>query len=400
MPSNSTSQSSDKKICNQINFSEVLGGAEIYTHFFSKALLAKGWKTVLYVNKNAAFWNDMDLTGVELIPLDHIEEILAALPRQRSLFVTHTPVSGTVANRLRQNHLLAGIIHHPIYGGNGEPYRAYQLLFAVSRHVIGTLEAAGIRHYYPHPLYGVADLDRLKKPDDSPITATPMYEWDKRKLRDRLLSIAYPIFWAIKPARYFARREGLTLGFVSRIAPAKQFPELFEILAPILRKFPQVHLEFFGSGVGYSPVKKLRKSLAPIRQQVRFWGPQTNLLKVYRSMDFLMAGLPEREAMGLNILEAQFCGTPVLAVNAPPFNEIIRDGGTGFLYTDPRQDGGKDFEALLGKLIASPAFPNPLAETQHLALFSFDAFAERVDQALSFSLHGLHGNAPEIEQSR
>lgn len=383
MPSNSTSHSSDKKICYQINFSEVLGGAEIYTHFFSKALLAKGWETVLYVNKNATFWNDMDLAGVELIPLDRKEEILAALPEQRSLFVTHTPVSGAVANMLRQNHLLAGIIHHPIYGGNGEPYRAYQLLFAVSRHVISTLDAANITPYYPHPLYGVADLDRLKKPDDTPITATPMYEWDKRKLRDRLLRIAYPIFWAVKPTRHFTKREGLTLGLVSRIAPAKQFPEMFEILAPILLKFPQVHLEFFGSGVGYSPVKKLRKSLAPIRQQVRFWGPQTNLHKVYRSMDFLMAGLPEREAMGLNILEAQFCGTPVLAINAPPFNEIIRDGGTGFLYTDPRQDGGENFEALLGKLIASPAFPNPLEETQHLAFFSFDAFACRIDMALS-----------------
>ena len=390
MPANSTPQ----KICYQINFSEVLGGAEIYTAFFSKALLAKGWKTVLYVNKNAAFWHDMDLAGVELIPLARKEEILAALPEQRSLFVTHTPVSGAVANRLRQNHLLAGIIHHPIYGGNGEPYRAYPLLFAVSRHVIGTLDAANIKQYYPHPLYGVADLDRLKNPDDSPLTATPMYEWDKRKLRDRLLGIAYPIFRAVKPTRHFVRREGLTLGFVSRIAPAKQFPELFEILAPILRKFPQAHLEFFGSGVGYSPVKKLKKSLAPIRRQVRFWGPQTNLRKVYRSMDFLMAGLPEREAMGLNILEAQLCGTPVLAVNAPPFNEIIKDGGTGFLYTDPRRDGGKDFEALLGRLVASPAFLNPLTEMQHLAFFSFDAFAERVDRALSSS---LHGNAPEIE---
>lgn len=383
MPSNSTSHSSDKKICYQINFSEVLGGAEIYTHFFSKALLAKGWETVLYVNKNATFWNDMDLTGVELIPLDRKEEILAALPEQRSLFVTHTPVSGAVANMLRQNHLLAGIIHHPIYGGNGEPYRAYQLLFAVSRHVISTLDAANITHYYPHPLYGVADLDRLKKPDDSPITATPIYEWDKRKLRDRLLSIAHPIFWAVKPTRHFTKQEGLTLGFVSRIAPAKQFPEMFEILAPILRKFPQVHLEFFGSGVGYSPVKKLKKSLEPIRQQVRFWGPQTNLHKVYRSMDFLMAGLPEREAMGLNILEAQFCGTPVLAINAPPFNEIIRDGGTGFLYTDPRQDGGENFEALLGKLIASSTFLNPLEEKAFLDAFSFEAFACRIDMALS-----------------
>lgn len=389
MPSIPTSHSSDKKICYQINFSEVLGGAEIYTHFFSKALLAKGWKTVLYVNNNVTFWNDMDLSGVELIPLGHKEDILTTLPEQCSLFVTHTPVSEAVADILRQKHLLTGVIHHPIYGGNGESYRAYQLLFAVSRHVINTLDAADITHYYPHPLYGVADMNRLKRPDNTPIIATPMYEWDKRKLRDRLLSITYPIFWAVKPTRYFAKREGLTLGFVSRIAPAKQFPEMFEILAPVLRRFPQVHLEFFGSGVGYSPVKKLKKSLAPIRQQVRFWGPQTNLNKIYHSIDFLMAGLPEREAMGLNILEAQFCGTPVLAVNAPPFNEIIQDGKTGFFYTDPRKDSGKDFEALLGKLIKLTTFPNPLENKNFLSTFSFEAFACRVDLALNTAEHTL-----------
>ena len=389
MTAHPTSHASEK-ICYQINFSEVLGGAEIYTHSFSKALLAKGWKTVLFVNTKADFWEDMDLTGVDIVPIARKEDIPNALPEQRGIIITHTPVSGPVTDALREHHLLAGIVHHPIYGGNGEPYRAYQLLFAVSQHVINTLDAANIKHYYPHPLYGIADLNRLKQPDDAPISATPMYEWDKRKLRDRLLSIVYPLYWAIKPTRYFKKQAGLTLGIVSRIAPAKQFPQLFEILAPILQKFPQVHLEIFGSGVGYSPVKKLKKSLSPIRRQVRFWGPQTNLHAVYRSMDFLIAGLPEREAMGLNIIEAQFCGTPVLAVKAPPFDEIVKDGGTGFLYTDPRQDGGKDFGALLGRLIELSSFPNPLKETQYLAVFTFDEFAERVDAGLSKTLANLN----------
>lgn len=384
MTAQSTSPASEK-ICYQINFSEVLGGAEIYTHSFSKALLAKGWNTVLFVNKKAGFWKEMDLTGVNIIPLARKADIPNALPKQRSIIITHTPVSGSVADALRQQHLLAGIVHHPIYGGNGEPYRAYRLLFAVSRHVLNTLDAANIKHCYPHPLYGVADLNRLKRPDDAPISATPMYEWDKRKLRDRLLRIVYPLYWAIKPTRHFKKQDGLTLGIVSRIAPAKQFPQLFEILAPILHKFPQAHLEFFGNGVGYSPVKKLKKSLASIRRQARFWGPQTNLHAVYRSMDFLIAGLPEREAMGLNIIEAQLCGTPVLAVKAPPFDEIIDEGKTGLLFTDPRLDGGKDFAMLLHKLTESRSHIRPLDDSAFLQTFSFEAFSERVDAALAFA---------------
>ena len=374
---------SDGKICYQFNFSTSLGGAEIYTQFFSKALQAKGWKTVLYINSKADFWAELNMPGVELISLTRREDLPHKLPDEPCLIVTHTPLPTPVSNLLRQKHTLTGIIHHPIYGGNGEPYRAYQLVFAVSRHVIATLEAAGIHHYDPEPWYGVADMDRLMRQTGRPIEATPMYDWDKRKLRDRLLRVVYPLYWKLKPTRHFKRRPGLTLGIVSRIADAKQFPALFKVIGPIIKRHPEVHVEIFGSSVGYASIKRLKRGLQSIQGQVRFWGPQTDLSQVYHSMDFLLAGLPEREAMGLNILEAQFCGTPVLAVNASPFSEIIQDRETGFLFTDPRLDGGQNFEQLLNKLLATPARPNPMAHREFLDSFTFDAFASRVDRALS-----------------
>jgi len=249
--------------------------------------------------------------------------------------------------------------------------------------VIATLEAAGMHHYAPEPWYGVADLERLQRIHAHPIQATPIHDWDKRKLRDRLLRLIYPLYWMFKPARPFQRKPGLTLGIVSRIADAKQFPALFKIIAPIIQRHPEVHVEFFGSSVGYASLKRLKRHLKPIRHQVRFWGPQTDLNQIYHSMDFLLAGLPEREAMGLNLLEAQFCGTPVLAVNALPFSEIVRDGETGFLFTDPRLDGGEHFGQLIERLLASANRPDPLAHRDFLDHFTFDAFADRVDRALS-----------------
>lgn len=374
------------KTCHQLNFSTSLGGAEVYTQFFSKALLAMGWQTKLYVNEKASFWREMDLNGVTLVPMKRREDFPRHLPAERGLVVTHTPLPGPVADKLRQEHILTGIIHHPIYGGNGEPYRAYQLLFPVSKHVIDTLDAARIAHYHPEPLYGVADLDRLMKRSGRTIEATPMYDWDKRKLRDRVLRLFYPLYWKLKPARRFSREEGLTLGIVSRIADAKQFPALFKILAPIIQRHPQVHLEIFGSGVGYSSIRRLKRSLAPIKSQVRFWGPQTDVGQIYRSLDFLLAGLPEREAMGLNILEAQFCGTPVLAVRARPFTEIVDDGKTGFLFTDPRLDHGKDFAALLDRLSQSRTKPDPLRDQAFLDAFRFESFSQRVDRILSHAM--------------
>lgn len=53
--------------------------------------------------------------------------------------------------------------------------------------------------------------------------------------------------------------------------------------------------------------------------------------------------MPEREALGLNVIEAQACGVPVMAPGAPPFTETVLPEQTGWLYADPRL-GGKSNE--------------------------------------------------------
>jgi glycosyltransferase involved in cell wall biosynthesis len=171
------------------------------------------------------------------------------------------------------------------------------------------------------------------------------------------------------------------LGIVSRLTPIKQFPSMFDILAPVIARFPQVSLEIFGSG-GYASVRDLRASLAPILKQVRFWGYQPNVAAVYPQLDYVLSGLPEKEALGLNLIEAQYCGTPVLAVRAPPFTETVIEGQTGFFFTDPRQDGGAYFAQLLERLLAGAVRPDPRQATVHLDRFSVAVFRERVARAL------------------
>ena len=91
-----------------------------------------------------------------------------------------------------------------------------------------------------------------------------------------------------------------------------------------------------------------------------------------------MTGLPEKEALGLNALEAQFSGTPVLAPDAPPFTETMADGASGFLYRDPRQDGGRHFEEILDAILAGRPRPDPrTAARNHLEKFTYAALVER-----------------------
>jgi glycosyltransferase involved in cell wall biosynthesis len=365
--------------CYQLNLQNQFGGGEVYTRFFTLALIDLGYRVVLFVSRKADFWESLLPAGVELVRVDGADEILRWLPQAKSLVVTQTALDAVTARRVAERHALCGFVHMPLYERDPPGFRHYHLLLPVSRHVLDSIKERGYGNVYAQPMYGVADPRRGAA--GGAIVAHSEYDWDRRKLRDRLLGLAEP-WWRMNQAvMEFNKRPRLTLGIVSRLTPIKQFPSMFRVLAPVIARFPRVNLEIFGSG-GYASVRDLRASLAPALKQVRFWGHQQDVAAVYRKLDFVLSGLPEKEALGLNLIEAQYCGTPVLAVRAPPFTETVIEGQTGFFFTDPRQDGGASFAQLLERLQGGPVRPDPRQAAAHLERFSFAAFRERVRCAL------------------
>ena len=363
----------------QVNLQNEFGGGEVYTRFFTLALIELGYRVVLFVSRKADFWESLLPAGVELVRVDGPAEILRKLPQERSLVVTQTALDAAAAQWVAERHVLCGFVHMPLYERDPAGFRHYHFLLAVSRHVLDSIRGRGYSNVFAEPMYGVAD-PRRGAPGGA-IVARSEYDWDRRKLRDRVLGLTEPWWRWRTPVREFGKRPGSTLGIVSRLTPIKQLPLMFGMLAPVIARFPQVSLEIFGSG-GYASVRDLRASLAPALTQVRFWGYQPNVAAVYPQLDFVLSGLPEKEALGLNLIEAQYCGTPVLAVRAPPFTETVIDGQTGFFFTDPRQDGGASFAHLLERLLAGAVRPDPRQATVHLDRFSVAAFRERVARAL------------------
>ncbi|GAB2180997.1 hypothetical protein DLREEDagrD3_12200 [Denitratisoma sp. agr-D3] len=160
---------------------------------------------------------------------------------------------------------------------------------------------------------------------------------------------------------------------------------LFSLLVPKLLARPEFNLEIFGAG-GYASVRDLSRVLAPLGKRVRYWGHQQDVRAVYEELDYMLTGLPEKEALGLNVIEAQACGLPVLAIQAPPFNETVLPGQTGILYRDPREDNGTDFLRVLDVIAAKTNFFSSSLEIQHhLERFTADAFRNRIRTLLSDS---------------
>ena len=366
--------------CHVVNLQPHLLGAEVYTIFFVRALVACGARVTLFGHPRARHWGSLAAEGIDIVRVAGDDEIAAHLPA-RAWLVTHAPVGEVFLAAMRDRHLLTGFCHMPLSGRTAGKLAAYDLVYAVSHHVLATLPVAGLTRIYPEPLYGVAEFERFGADQSDSLRAGLRYTWDTRKFRDRAMSWFEPLYASLRPARPFERAPGVTLGIVSAIAPIKQFDLLFRHIAARIAAVPGVNLEIFGNG-GYRSVTDLERALHPLGRRARFWGRQQHPERIYPQLDYLMSGLPEKEALGLNILEAQALGTPVLAVDAPPFTETVADGRTGYLYRDPREDGGADFSRVLERALADPR-PDPRAAPDHLARFSLQAFNARVTMLIA-----------------
>nr|WP_232323970.1 D-inositol-3-phosphate glycosyltransferase [Catenuloplanes japonicus] len=112
-----------------------------------------------------------------------------------------------------------------------------------------------------------------------------------------------------------------------------------------------------------------------IADSVRFLPPQAGagLPAVYRAAD-LVAVPSYNESFGLVALEAQACGTPVVAANVGGLNRAVRDGVSGVLV-----DGHvpADWARVLGRLLAEPGRLSLLSRgaVQHAHQFSWQRTA-------------------------
>lgn len=370
----------------QIKLHTYFGGGEIFAAHLAEAAAGLGGSSVLVVHPEARHWARLHLPATRLITAHDWAEAAAKLPPGLPVIV-HAAPPLEIAQQIALTRPLIGFAHMPLnrfYADSRHAYGACTRVVGVSGYVIETIRGLGVEPW-PVPFYGVADA---KRPGDGGgIVSASEFEWDRRKFRDRLLGLTEPVWAKLRRRASYHKRDGLTLGIVSRLAPIKQFPLLMSLLAPELARHANIHLEIFGAG-GYASVRDLRRTLKPLGDRVRFWGHQRDVARAYAGIDVLLTGLPEREALGLNVIEAQACGVPVLAPGAPPFTETVLPDRTGWLYADPRQPESTypSFAAVIAEILAERAAGrrlDPRHETAHMQQFSKDEFRARLAELLA-----------------
>ncbi|CAL9670434.1 D-inositol 3-phosphate glycosyltransferase [Actinosynnema sp. ALI-1.44] len=176
------------------------------------------------------------------------------------------------------------------------------------------------------------------------------------------------------------RPDAVVLAFVGRIQPLKAPDVLLKAAADLLAREPGVRDRLVvlvvggpsGSGMKTPEDLKLLAGELGISDVVRFLPPQGGaaLARVYRAAD-VVAVPSHNESFGLVALEAQACGTPVVAAAVGGLPVAVRDGVSGLLVAghEPAAWG-----RTLAQVVLHPAFREELASNAvgHARRFSWD----------------------------
>lgn len=150
------------------------------------------------------------------------------------------------------------------------------------------------------------------------------------------------VYNGINPKRFLSFSEGIpmkskvtTFGYSARITERKGLYLILEVLEQIHKKNPVVRLIISGAGTE-DQIKKLKNYMDDhqMYSYVDFIGFTRDIESLYRSIDCLLLPTVTREAFGLVICEAMYCGVPVITSGSGAQREIIDDRISGFIV-DP-----------------------------------------------------------------
>ena len=168
--------------------------------------------------------------------------------------------------------------------------------------------------------------------------------------------------------------DGFLIGVVGRLAVEKQHRRILSALSFFAARFPdeRFRLLCFGSGPLEGELKALSARL-PIADRVHWLGYRKDASAEMAGLDVLLS-LSNAEGLPINLIEAGWSGTPVVAHGVDGIRDLIEHGVSGILLEPPASDA--QVAEVLRRLSQDP----PAAEALGLRL------QERVRRSFSGSV--------------
>lgn len=122
------------------------------------------------------------------------------------------------------------------------------------------------------------------------------------------------------------------VGYFGRLKKYKSVEHFLEAVATLSRDRPALRAVVVGEG-DHRPALEARAASLGISDRVRFTGFVDEAEKVRLLQEVWFAvNTSSKEGWGLTVIEANACGTAVLASDVPGLRDAVRDGETGLLF--------------------------------------------------------------------
>jgi glycosyltransferase involved in cell wall biosynthesis/O-antigen/teichoic acid export membrane protein len=344
------------------------GGAEVYVHELAKRLVSEGNYVTQFCGNDSMSSRYEVIDGVEVI-------------RRGGFYFVYVWAFFYYMLKFRRRYDVI------IDCQNGIPFftslysreRVFCLVFHIHQEVF--------RKYLPGPLALLAEnLEKnvmpfaYKNATYLTISESTKKDMEMIGLSENEIKIIYPgaNLEELKPAN---KEEKPTILYLGRLKSYKSVDVLINAFEKVLDTVPEARLVIAGSGEEESSLRKLVRELG-MDEKVEFLGKVTEAAKVsLMQKAWVFVNPSYMEGWGITTIEANACGTPVVASDVPGLRDSVRNPHSGYLVEYGNPDA---FADKILKIITNTSHRKELSENsvEWAKRFSWDASAKRLIEVL------------------
>lgn len=299
------------------------GGAEVHLHEVFERIAARGHAVTLFCSSFPGAANEEILNGIHIIRKGGRFFFNYTFALEYLLRLRHQPFDIVVDDMNKIPFFTPLFVRRPLYG--------------ITHHLFGRsifLETNVLLASYVYWMERLAV--RLYKRRGIPfIVGSPS---TRRELLqaglppDQVVLIHYGVDHSTHNLVNAHKSPTPLVGYFGRLKKYKSVDHLLHAITMIRDAVPQLRVMIIGEGDDRPRLEALTRQLS-LHDVVTFTGyvPEEEKIALLQQM-WVKVTTSSKEGWGLTVIEANACGTPVIASNVEGLRDAVQDGETGFLY--------------------------------------------------------------------
>jgi len=180
----------------------------------------------------------------------------------------------------------------------------------------------------------------------------------------------------VAPDRCGVPSDRLLVGYIGRLVSIKRPDRFVDAAARLASQHPNVEFVVVGDG----PLGDNVRARAATTPQIKFAGWRRNVASILAALDVIVL-CSDNEGIPLSLIEASYCGVPIVATKVGSVSDVVVDGTNGVLI-EPTVDGlVRGIEQVLndeqlrnrlgtaGRILASDRFSIAATQERHRAMY-------------------------------